>query len=549
MILFKSSFISLLLFFKKSSIFLYFFINYYKRHKVRDKVTSQDELLNKLRNTDKHQSLSLKVSNFNHSEPLNNNLKIANNCVYGAFCLSLYIFFVSSVANASGIKKRHSDIASIQKKELKINQDISKNNKNIGDIRIGNHDGFTRFVLEINRNVKTSLIQSSKTREVKIILNDANIDYFNIKDDSFINSPFNSISSSVSKKQKNTTISFELKKDVKILNSFPIEKDNKNGYRYVVDISNSHISKTLDSLSNIIKIVDESEDLELTKQNTNFKINSNPSLSSMVISEALKQEDDLQNNEIEIKKLNKKQNIAVVYNNTKPVIVIDAGHGGADPGAIGSKYKTREKDITVRYALLVYAKLKETGKYYVKLTRSSDKTVDLKTRRDIAGEHNADLFISIHADHHPNKNTNGLSIYTLSNQSSDEVAKRLAEEHDEGQIIGGIKFYEKNPDLSKIIVDLERGKSSSESIKFAELALDEMKKRNIKTLFKNHRFAGFAVLKGLDVPSVLIETGFLSNKYEEGMLRSTFHKQKVTDAIVESVEKYFAKDPRVNTLN
>lgn len=452
-------------------------------------------------------------------------IKIKQNIVLSVSC-GLICFAGDSVAVAKSSKEFGRESGREHNNKV-ITSQISQEKS--GNIRIGLHEGFTRFVIETENDENIS-VQTSQNK-MKIIIKNEKIAYFNIRDNSKAKSPFNEISSSI-KSDGSTIIEASLKSGARILNNFEIKKSAKQGYRYIIDFAMPQTTTKLDTISNIIKITESSRNIK----------QSDPSFSEIVIDEALNEEDETIDDETQIQpsKIKRLRNTtSVAIKNSRPVIVIDAGHGGSDQGASGKRYNTKEKDITIRYALLTYAKLKKLGKYDVRLTRTGDYTMNLKTRRDLAAKYNADLFISIHADHHPNSKTTGMSIYTLSATSSDEVAEKLAESHEEGQIIGGIKFNEKDGALSKIFVDLERRKSLAESVCFAELMVGQMKKNKVSMLFNTHRFAGFAVLKGPDVPSVLVELGFLSNKREEALLRSTKHKQTVTSSIVASIDKYF----------
>ena len=227
-----------------------------------------------------------------------------------------------------------------------------------------------------------------------------------------------------------------------------------------------------------------------------------------------------------------------VIANAKPVIVIDAGHGGQDPGATGTS-GVYEKDITLPTALLLADKLRESGKYEVILTRDDDFYLKLPERRNIAKEHHADLFMSIHADTIKDSSLRGASVYVLSEKSSDALAEELADSENKTDNIAGVDFGDEPAGVTDILIDLTKKETHDLSSEFANLIA-----KNFKTICKisNHsrRSAGFAVLKSVDVPSVLIELGFLSNKEDEALLVETAYQKKVAAAIAASVDKYFA---------
>jgi N-acetylmuramoyl-L-alanine amidase len=219
-------------------------------------------------------------------------------------------------------------------------------------------------------------------------------------------------------------------------------------------------------------------------------------------------------------------------------IVIDAGHGGKDPGTIGRR-GTQEKTITLQYAKLLANELKKSGKYNVYLTRKGDYFISLNDRVKRAREYKADLFISIHADYSSNRYTTGLSVYTLSQRASDTRTARLAQKENKADIIGGLNLYGEYQDTINVLVDLSRRQAMNSSSKFAEIVLKEMKRNRIKTLGDAHKFGNFAVLLAPDTASVLIELGFLSNKAEEQRLKSWDFKQRFVKGIISSLDKYF----------
>ena len=177
------------------------------------------------------------------------------------------------------------------------------------------------------------------------------------------------------------------------------------------------------------------------------------------------------------------------------------------------------------------------------MTRSTDIFSPLKKRVAIARSHHADLFISVHADSTVNRKAQGFSIYTLSEMASDKEAEALAERENKADIIDGMDFSDNSPEINDVLISLSQNDSRNKSSKFASYVVGEMK--NKVTLVNNtHKFAGFAVLKAPDVPSVLLELGYLSNYSEEKYLRNVNYRKKIADAMGVAVSKYF-KDPEV----
>ena len=222
----------------------------------------------------------------------------------------------------------------------------------------------------------------------------------------------------------------------------------------------------------------------------------------------------------------------------KRVIVVDPGHGGADPGTIGGS-GVYEKHITIAMARQLKNTLEKTGRYKVVLTRDRDVFIRLRDRVGISRKANADLFISIHADSIKNKKINGSSVYTLSETASDKEAAMLAEKENKVDLIAGIDLSGESQEVTNILIDLAQRESMNESAKFATVLVRELK-RSSKVLRNTHRFAGFAVLKAPDVPSVLVELGFLSNRTDERNLRSKAYRQKIASAILNGIDHYFA---------
>lgn len=223
----------------------------------------------------------------------------------------------------------------------------------------------------------------------------------------------------------------------------------------------------------------------------------------------------------------------------KRIIVIDPGHGGVDPGAI-SVSGIYEKHITLAAARALKEHLEATGRFKVMLTRDRDIFIRLRGRIERAREMKADLFISLHADTIRNSGVRGLSLYTLSERASDKEAAELAERENKADLIAGIDLTHESAEVTNILIDLAQRETMNQSAKLAALLVGELKGR-VKILQNPHRFAGFAVLKAPDIPSVLIELGFLSNKHDERALTSTSHRRKLAQSIAGAVDRYFTK--------
>jgi N-acetylmuramoyl-L-alanine amidase len=224
----------------------------------------------------------------------------------------------------------------------------------------------------------------------------------------------------------------------------------------------------------------------------------------------------------------------------KPLVVIDAGHGGKDVGAI-SVNGGYEKTVTLAIAQDTARRLEKSGKVRVKLTRADDRFIPLGGRVAIARAARADLFISIHADAAGNAQARGASVYTLSSVASDAIAARLAARENKADIIGGVNLGVEAPDVGDIMIDLSRRATVNVSVAFAEILQDELSSR-IPFRGEFHHFAGFWVLKAPDVPSVLLETGYVTNSDDADFLFSDSGRRKVAEGIARAVERHLLGD-------
>ena len=228
---------------------------------------------------------------------------------------------------------------------------------------------------------------------------------------------------------------------------------------------------------------------------------------------------------------------------SRRIVVLDAGHGGIDPGTQG-KSGLREKDIVLKMALELAAMLEATGRYRVVLTRDDDTFLRLRERVATARRAGGELFISIHADAHPLSTTRGTSVYTLSETASDAEAAALAEKENKADVIAGVDLSHENKEVANILIDLAQRETMNWSAIFARLLVEELGQR-VTLLRRTHRFAGFAVLKAPDLPSVLVELGYLSNRDEERALNDRAHRARLAAGIVAAIDRYFAELTRL----
>ena len=228
----------------------------------------------------------------------------------------------------------------------------------------------------------------------------------------------------------------------------------------------------------------------------------------------------------------------------KKLIVIDPGHGGVDPGAM-SRSGVWEKHIVLAFARELRQSLLATGKFRVRLTRDRDVFIRLRDRIAIARRAGADLFISVHADSIGNSRVRGTSVYTLSERASDKEAGALARKENKSDLIAGVDLDDQSNDVVNILIDLAQRETMNESAVFARKLVDELGKTR-KLLRNTHRFAGFAVLKAPDIPSVLVELGYLSNRSDEKMLRNPRQRKRMAAAMSTAVKRYFERQQALN---
>jgi N-acetylmuramoyl-L-alanine amidase len=222
----------------------------------------------------------------------------------------------------------------------------------------------------------------------------------------------------------------------------------------------------------------------------------------------------------------------------KLLIALDAGHGGKDPGAIGVD-GTEEKTVTLKMAKQLKELLEATGRYEVLLVREDDKLIPLRRRIEIARSANADMFISLHADHNDNEDFRGASVYTLSETASDAEAAALATRENKEDLITGVDLSHQSQMVTSILIDLAQRETKNLSARLASYVTAELSKTT-RMIYDSHRFAGFAVLKSPDVPSILVELGYLSNEADEKDLVSDRHRKRMAKAILRAIDHYVA---------
>lgn len=386
----------------------------------------------------------------------------------------------------------------------------------ISDVRIGQHGQRTRIVLDLSRDVKFDVFTLPDPYRVVVNLPEVNwgLDEKNLPEDKGLLSRmrYGLFSPGTSR------MVFDVKGPVNVQKSFVLKPVDGKRWRFVMDLAPTSETEFLENLARQRDKARKSLDALVAKVSPT----SPPVIATPV---------------------QPKTSTAMVppHKPTIPgkhIVAIDAGHGGVDPGTIGAA-KTYEKHVTLAMARDLRAALEATGRYKVVLTRDRDIFLRLRDRVKVARQAEAELFISIHADSVPNRKTRGLSVYTLSEKASDKEAAKLAAKENKADLIAGIDLSTESKDVTNILLDLAQRETMNQSARVAQDLVHELK-REVKLLRNSHRFAGFAVLKAPDMPSVLLEMGFLSNRQDERNLLNKKYRRTMAAAMVKGIDRHFA---------
>lgn len=359
----------------------------------------------------------------------------------------------------------------------------------IMDVRLWRAPDHTRVVFDLSESVSHSIIELDNPKRLVVDIANAKL-RDPLTDLPVDNTPIQRVRSGV-RHGNDLRIVFDLGAAVRP-KSFPLEANEKTGHRLVLDLFDKEPNQSL-SQDPVIKSVDQLSD---------------------------------------------KRDI---------IVAIDAGHGGEDPGASGPN-KLREKDVVFKIAKKLEARLAKTPGFKPVLIRSGDYYVSLKGRRDLARKHQADFFVSIHADAFRKASANGASVYALSTKgATSTAAKYLADRENSADLVGGVRLADKDDMLAGVLTDLSMTATLDTSLSLGADVLHEID--GIAKLHKRKvEQAGFAVLKSPDIPSILVETGFISNPTEAQRLASSGYQDKMARAIQRGIEGYFKTHPPAGTL-
>jgi N-acetylmuramoyl-L-alanine amidase len=388
----------------------------------------------------------------------------------------------------------------------------------INGIRLWRAPDHTRVVLDLDSPVQHSL--SLLSQPTRVVIDIPNIQLkASLQNLPLENTPITAIRSS----QTGTGVRLvlDLKSNVKP-NSFALKRVGSMHDRLVIDLYDE--SATSSQPVQTVQAANQVTNNQIAANNNNAKPNTTATVSPTASTEKPRE---------------------IKPGQRKIVIVIDPGHGGEDPGAIGPN-KIREKDITLYISKELAALINAEPGYEAKLTRSTDYFIPLKKRRDIARSHKADLFVSIHADAFTKPTARGASVFALSRHgATSETARFLAERENESDLIGGvgsISLDDKDEVLAGVLVDLSMTATLNSSLQLGAEVLRSM--GGIAHLHKQRvEQAGFMVLKAPDVPSILVETGFISNPGEAKKLNTASYRKQMARAIFNGIKRHFAAHP------
>lgn len=373
---------------------------------------------------------------------------------------------------------------------------VSAGTPEVSSIRLGHSQNKTRFVLDVSKNIKFNIFTLANPNRIVIDISEVSwkSNTGGARGRGYIDRYRFGLF-----KPGTSRIVLDLKNPVKVHKAFIIKGSRSKPYRFVIDLKK--VSKSV-FLSRIKKPV---------PRRANKKVTAIPPK-------------DLRGQR------------------KKKLIVLDPGHGGHDPGNLGGKgYRGfPEKTVVLSAAHAIKRALEKTGRYHVIMTRSRDVFLKLRSRSRIAHNRQADLFISIHADSFKSPKVRGATVYTLSEKASDREAAALAARENKSDIIAGMDLQEEIDIVQSILIDLVKRETMNLSSSFANELIPQLKKAVILRT-RPHRTASLLVLKGLDVPSVLVELGYLTNSRDARLLMQKETQQNIGKSMVRAADNFFNK--------
>jgi len=405
----------------------------------------------------------------------------------------------------------------------------------------------TRVVFELSNSFKYKVLTLQNPERIAIDITANNLK-FDLNKLDFANTPIQRIRSGQGKDILRLT--FDLSTKVRP-NIFALKPNQQYGHRLVVDLYDLAPTKLTENNppsidTNLQDVLIAIGKQQQAKQNAQQSISSNANSDQASKTASNNVPDNHQNKDID-----KNKNLPTIKlqprgkNQRDIIIVIDAGHGGEDPGAIGPRGQ-REKHVVLNIAKELQKQINQHEGFKAELTRTGDYFIPLRKRTEIARNKKADLFISIHADAAPKRTASGASVYAVSQKgATSETARWLADSENSSDLIGGVSTQDKS--INKVLLNLSMTASMSSSLNVGKKVLDKI--GNFTPLHKkNVEQAGFVVLKNPDFPSILVETGFISNHNESQKLTTSEHQIKLAKSIAAGAIAFFIQAPPPNTF-
>jgi N-acetylmuramoyl-L-alanine amidase len=410
----------------------------------------------------------------------------------------------------------------------------------VKNVRIWRAEGYTRIVLDLDAPVRYNLVLANNPKRIIVDIANSELNA-SVAKLPLAATPIEIVRPSIVN-DTDVRLVFDLKQNVSP-KSFLLKKRDDSDDRLVIDLHdapNEHLNRTDASnndtikVTNVIKTSKAKNTAKTTATNTNEPAN----IETLMGDDALRVQ-------VESNPDTNTPSVRAATNSRPILIAVDAGHGGADSGALGPK-NMREKDVTLSIARELISIINAQPGYSARLTRTGDYFIELQKRRDFARDMKADLFISVHADSFTDSSAYGASVFALSRKgATSEMARFLAQRENDSDLIGrvgGVSLEDKDPQLAGVLVDLSMTATVNSSLQVGSSVLNAISA--FAPLHAKHvEQAGFIVLKSPDVPSILVETGFISNTGEAKKLASPEYRERMAQAIFKGVRQYFVQHP------
>ncbi|MFT4629960.1 MAG: N-acetylmuramoyl-L-alanine amidase [Dinoroseobacter sp.] len=395
----------------------------------------------------------------------------------------------------------------------------------VENVRLWHSPERTRVVFEVSENVTYSMFRLDTPRRLVLDIENANLS-INLPSLDETNQHVSAIRFGTPKENVLRFV-FELKKPLRAID-FVLSPNELYGHRLVIDIDELNAADSLNDFSQLGSSTGQPYAGDVGATTNSVTSSASSAIQSKVAAAPLEEASTV---------------VPQAQQEAGPIIIaIDAGHGGEDPGALGYR-GTREKNITLAIANRLQKIVDLDPRMKSFMVRTGDYYIELHKRREMARARKADIFISIHADAFTKKGANGLSVFALSQSgATSAMASALATKENGSDLIGGVSLAGKNAVLAQVLVDLSMNNTISESVNFGGRVLKKLDGLG-KLRSRRVEQAGFAVLKSADIPSILIETGFITNPEEERKLKSAGYQQKLANAIYAAIDDYFSQTP------